>query len=127
MLLVDYDLVCVSVMSESDGGFVDECCSQHGSSDNSISDCFNENSITLFDAFQNYFNFFHVNIQAILDSTHFEGLKMVLAKSTNVFVCAISKTFLRRFHTNKSIAIDNFKIIQSARSSRFLAPSNRGW
>lgn len=76
------------------------------------------NSLNSFNAFPNNFNFFHSNVQGLLEGVHFDQLKNLLFKCKNISSIAISETFLRKSNTNKSVHLEGFKIIRADRKGK---------
>jgi len=128
LVTVENDDSTLSAQNNSTQAIRNETVQHHVNGNNSIrSVCSNShlNSIKSFNAFIGNFNFFHVNVQGILDATHLDELKLLCVKSKNVSLVAISETFLRASNTNKSIQIDGFKVIRSDRSAR-VGDRNKG-
>lgn len=78
----------------------------------------NLNSINHFNAFKCNFNFFHVNVQGLLSGSHFDELKSIVLCNNFVSIFAISESWLRSSNTNKSIKVDNFKVIRADRKGK---------
>jgi hypothetical protein len=72
-------------------------------------------SLAILNKFSNHFNFFHANVQGILEGAHLDQLKNLICNNDSLSLIAISETFLRHSNTNKSVEIENFKIIRSDR------------
>lgn len=75
------ELVNINIVNECDDRLVDTNIADAAQHCASVSICSDIVSISFLNAFKNNFNFFHVNIQAILDSTHFDDLCYVTLKS----------------------------------------------
>ena len=63
---------------------------------------------------KNCMNFVHHNVRGLLESTHFEEISSTVLDSGRVDVCCVTETYLRKgVNTNKSVAIDGFRIIRA--------------
>jgi hypothetical protein len=80
--------------------------------------CSNTVSLAILNNFPKHFNFFHANVQGLLEGSHFDQLKDFICNNNSLSLIAISETFLRQSNTNKSVQIENFKIVRSDRISR---------
>lgn len=78
----------------------------------------NLNTINRFNAFKNNFNFCHANVQGLLCGSHYDELKSLVSRNDFVSLFAISESWLRSSNTNKSVNIDNFKVIRSDRKGK---------
>lgn len=69
------------------------------------------NSLRSFNAFPKNFNFFHVNVQGLLDASHFEQLKNLLFKCRNIGLIAASRICAHRIQMDLFRWMDIYHII----------------